>query len=98
MKLDRDLKDLKVLFDEDTLQKRIKELAKEINVARNTVTQYEKNLARPSYEVLVAIAKYFNVSTDYLLGLEDEAGRKTYEKTFNSHIIDNHGTINQTIR
>ncbi|UKI42027.1 MAG: hypothetical protein L6V95_03225 [Candidatus Melainabacteria bacterium] len=30
MKLDRDLKDLKVLFDEDTLQKRIKELAKEI--------------------------------------------------------------------
>lgn len=74
-----------------------KELAKEINVARNTVTQYEKNLARPSYEVLVAIAKYFNVSTDYLLGLEDDAGRKTYDKTFNSHIMDNHGTINQTI-
>lgn len=75
-----------------------KELAKEINVARNTVTQYEKNLARPSYEVLVAIAKYFNVSTDYLLGLEDDAGIKTYDKTFNNHIIDNHGTINQTIR
>ena len=31
MKLDRDLKDLKVLFDEDTLQKRIKELAGNLN-------------------------------------------------------------------
>lgn len=87
------IKDLRV--EKNLLQK---DLAKKLNIARNTVTQYEKNLARPSYEVLVAIAKYFNVSTDYLLGLEDEAGRKTYDKTFNSHIIDNHGTINQTIR
>ena len=92
--------DVGTIIKELRLEKGIlqKELAKEINVARNTVTQYEKNLARPSYEVLVAIAKYFNVSTDYLLGLEDDAGRKTYDKTFNNHIIDNHGTINQTIR
>ncbi|MDR3216104.1 MAG: helix-turn-helix domain-containing protein [Clostridiaceae bacterium] len=47
------------------------DLAKEIGVAGNTITQYENNTIRPSYEVLVDIANFFNVSTDYLLGLKD---------------------------
>lgn len=63
-----------------------KDLATKIGVARNTITQYEQNIAKPSYEVLIEIAKIFNVSTDYLLGLEDESGRKTY--------INNYGKIN----
>lgn len=83
------IKDLRV--EKNLLQK---DLAKKLNIARNTVTQYEKNLARPSYEVLISIAKFFNVSTDFLLGLEDESGRKIYN-TVNNHIADNHGTINQ---
>jgi transcriptional regulator with XRE-family HTH domain len=47
------------------------DLANAIGVASNTVTQYENDTIRPSYEVLVDIAAFFSVSTDYLLGLKD---------------------------
>jgi transcriptional regulator with XRE-family HTH domain len=47
------------------------DLAKAIGIASNTITQYENNTIRPSYEVLVDIANFFCVSTDYLLGLKD---------------------------
>ncbi len=69
-----------------------KDLAIQIGVARNTITQYEKNLANPSYEVLIAIAKFFNVSTDFLLGVEDETGRKNFQ--VKNNINTNYGTIN----
>lgn len=69
-----------------------KDLAIQIGVARNTITQYEKNLANPSYEVLIAIAKFFNVSTDFLLGIEDETGRKNFQ--VKNNINTNYGTIN----
>jgi len=45
-----------------------KELAVKIGVKQNTISQYEKNVKRPSYEILVLLANYFGVSTDYLLG------------------------------
>ena len=69
-----------------------KDLAIQLGVARNTITQYEKNLANPSYEVLIAIAKFFNVSTDFLLGIEDETGRKNFQ--VKNNINTNYGTIN----
>lgn len=69
-----------------------KDLAIQIGVARNTITQYEKTLANPSYEVLIAIAKFFNVSTDFLLGVEDETGRKNFQ--VKNNINTNYGTIN----
>ena len=61
---------------------RIKELRKErnlnqvnfaaaLNLDKSTVAKYETNKTIPSVPVLMAIAKFFEVSTDYLLGLED---------------------------
>ena len=47
------------------------DLAKKLNAKQNTLSRYENNLARPSYEILVSIAEIFDVSTDYLLGVED---------------------------
>ena len=38
----------------------------------------EQNIAEPSMEMLVKIAKLFEVTTDYLLGIEDEIGKKYY--------------------
>ena len=35
------------------------------------VSHWEARNKEPSYETLVKIAKYFGVSLDYLLGLED---------------------------
>ena len=47
------------------------DVSKSINIARNTLSQFENCIARPSYEVLVLLADFFDVSTDYLLGREE---------------------------
>lgn len=41
-------------------------------LAQSTVGTYERGVRQPSLENLVFIANYFNVSTDYLLGITDE--------------------------
>lgn len=47
-----------------------KELAEELNVTDAMVSMYENNKKSPSLEVIAKLASYFNVSTDYLLGIE----------------------------
>ena len=48
------------------------DLAKRINMTTSAVSSYEVNDRQPSYDVLIRIAKLFNVTTDYLLGLDDK--------------------------
>ena len=57
-----------------------KELALKIHVAANTLCQFENGKANPSYDVLLAIANLFEVSTDYLLGRSDDFGNITIQK------------------
>ena len=47
------------------------ELAKRLNVAKQTVSNWENDNIQPSIEMLVKISKIFGVSTDYLLGIDD---------------------------
>lgn len=46
------------------------ELAKRLGVVKQTVSNWENDNIQPSIEMLVRIAHIFNVSTDYLLGLD----------------------------
>lgn len=46
------------------------ELAKKLNVAKQTVSNWENENIQPSIEMLVRLAKILDVSTDYLLGLD----------------------------
>lgn len=46
------------------------ELAKKLGLTKSVISAYENGLRLPSYDVLIHIARIFNVSTDYLLGLE----------------------------
>lgn len=48
-----------------------KELAALLNVSAAVVSQYEANDCMPGYDILIAISKAFNVTTDYLLGITD---------------------------
>lgn len=61
---------------------RIKELRKErhitqikmamdLNMSQNTVSRYENGEREPGIAELVAIADYFRVSVDYLIGRTD---------------------------
>lgn len=47
---------------------RCTELAKEIGVAQSTITSYRKGRTEPSFDLLLVIARYFDVSLDWLLG------------------------------
>lgn len=47
------------------------ELAKKLNVSKQSVSNWENDNILPSIEMLVELAKFFSVSTDYLLGLDD---------------------------
>lgn len=57
-----------------TLRKRknmtLKELGEIINVSESTISLYENGHREPDFETLIKIAKYFNVTIDYLLGNE----------------------------
>ncbi len=46
-------------------------LAKILNVSSSTISRWENGIIIPSIEHLYNIARYFSVSADYLLGLED---------------------------
>ena len=46
------------------------QLASEIHVSKQTISNWENNNILPSIEMLVKIAAFFSVSTDYLLELD----------------------------
>lgn len=49
------------------------QLAKALNVSKQSVSNWENNNTLPSIEMLVKIAHYFSVSTDYLLEINDRS-------------------------
>lgn len=49
----------------------LNEWSKIIGFAKSTVTEWETKENEPNYDTLIKISKFFNVSVDYLLGLED---------------------------
>ena len=67
------LKDLRE--DSDLTQQAI---AKHLNIKQNTYCQYEKGLRQIPIELLINLAKYYNVSVDYILNLTDT--KKPYPK------------------
>ena len=50
-----------------------KELAQAIGVSDVMISLYEQGKKYPSLSTIVRIAEYFNVSTDYLLGIKTSA-------------------------
>lgn len=46
------------------------ELAKRLGVAKQTVSNWENENIQPSIEMLIRLAKLFNVTTDYMLSLD----------------------------
>ena len=47
------------------------ELAKRLQISKQTVSNWENDNIQPSVDMLIRIARLFGVTTDYLLGLED---------------------------
>lgn len=60
---------LRELRTEESLS--MKQLAKEINTTDAAISNWENGINEPKISYLLAIAVYFGVSSDFLLGLED---------------------------
>ena len=61
------IKDLRE--DNDLTQK---EIAKYLNIKQNTYSQYENGQRQIPIDALILLAKFYNTSVDYLLGLTSE--------------------------
>lgn len=48
------------------------QLANELGVTKQCVSNWENDNILPSLDMLLKIAKYFNVTTDYLLGVSND--------------------------
>lgn len=46
------------------------ELAKTLGVTKQSVSNWENDNIQPSIDMLIRLAKFFGVTTDYMLGLE----------------------------
>ncbi|MCI9667738.1 MAG: helix-turn-helix transcriptional regulator [Angelakisella sp.] len=49
-----------------------KELGSKLNLSHYTISSYEKDRSEPNDEIKARIARYFNVSSDFLMGLIDQ--------------------------
>lgn len=52
-----------------------KQLAEATNLGVRTIQQYEANDRKPTFDALIALADYFNVSIDYLVGRSEDPTR-----------------------
>ena len=53
-------------------QMTLKDVACRVGVSKSIISAYENGSRRPSYEMLIKLARLFDVTTDYLLGLEQK--------------------------
>ena len=69
-----------------------KQIAKMLGISEGNITNWKKGENLPSVDILYKLCIILNESADYLLGLEDETGTKTYIRdSFNN--FTNTGTI-----
>ena len=60
---------LKTLRKRDNISQNA--LAKTLGITRASVNAWEMGISYPNAQSLILLAKYFNVSVDYLLGIDD---------------------------
>lgn len=62
-----------------------KEIAKMLDISEGNITNWKKGENLPSVDTLYKLCIILDESSDYLLGLEDETGAKTYvNNSFNN--------------
>lgn len=50
------------------------QLAGRLNLSKSVISAYENDNRMPSYDILIKIARIYNVTTDFLLGVEPQDG------------------------
>ncbi len=60
--------------------KETKEIAFELNISNGVLSNYINSKREPSFDTLRIICNYFNVSSDYLLGISYSKNKKEENK------------------
>ena len=68
-------------------------LAKRLTITKSMISAYENSIRLPSYDVLIKIALFFNVSMDYFFGFDkrrflDTTGLSEEQIEILSRLID----------
>ena len=53
-----------------------KQLTSDLGLSGSAISEWKKGKGKPSTDAVVKIAKYFSVSADYILGIDDEQKEK----------------------
>lgn len=61
----------KIKYLREELGLRQSDLADKLSISPSAVGMYERNARQPNNDLIIKLAKFFNVSTDYLLGNSD---------------------------
>lgn len=56
-----------------------RQMAKNLNISQGTYNNWENSNTEPSIGQLIELAKFFEVSVDYLIGNTDDFGVVSYE-------------------
>lgn len=59
-----------------------KELAQRANLSEGSISLYENESRKPSYEVLLKLSEIFNCSIDYIVGKEDDKQNDILDNLF----------------
>lgn len=74
------------------------ELAEQLGLGRTTISNYENNYSCPDLETLILIAKFFNVSTDYLLGVTNVRPQSTSSSEEDAKVLNYYNRLDSENR
>ena len=78
-----------------------RDVAIEFNVSQSTYNNWENANTQPSIEQLIALARFFEVSVDYLVGNSDDDGTINYITTLSpdeKHFIDTYASLSPSLK
>ena len=52
-------------------EKKQTDICKELGIPKQRLSNWKSGYTEPDLDAIISLAKYFNVTSDYLLGLED---------------------------
>ena len=78
-----------------------RDMAVEFSVSQSTYNNWENARTQPSIEQLIAMARFFEVSVDYLVGNSDDAGTINYITTLSpdeKRFIDTYTSLSPALK
>lgn len=78
-----------------------RDMAVEFSVSQSTYNNWENARTQPSIEQLIAMARFFDVSVDYLVGNSDDAGMINYITTLSpdeKRFIDTYASLSPALK